>query len=220
MKTIYLHNLQNLAGGTLKRRFLFMPVSGHNSGKVQGLPFIRRTRTRSAFVASILMLLVVQLFVVVQVPAQEKTSDAEKIERLERLIKAQQQQLESLQQQLNELKQTATDAQTQAKEGKSVAEDSKFSLTLVQRQPLQATVDKLVTSGGGERVKLAISGQVNRAVNIVDDGKTPRPTSSTMTPAESRVRFVGTARATDDLTLGGPIELTIAPNNSGNVSQR
>jgi hypothetical protein len=31
--------------------------------------------------------------------------------------------------------------------------------------------EKVVTSNGGERVKLAISGQVNRAVNIVDDGK-------------------------------------------------
>ncbi len=71
------------------------------------------------------MLLAVQVFVACQVSAQEKTVDAQKIERLERLIRDQQQQLESMQQQLNELKQTAAVAQTQASEAKSVAEEAK-----------------------------------------------------------------------------------------------
>ena len=108
------------------------------------------------------LLLTIQLVFVSTVGAQEGTVDAKTVERLERLIKQQQQQLESLQEQLNQLKQTATDAQTQAEEVKSVAEETKTAV--------QAPEAKTVTSSQ-ERVKLAISGQVNRMVNLIDDGK-------------------------------------------------
>ena len=70
------------------------------------------------------LLLAVQVFFVSQVAAQEGTVDSKELERLERLIKEQQQQLDSLQQQMKQLKQTATEAQTQAKEAKSVAEEA------------------------------------------------------------------------------------------------
>jgi uncharacterized coiled-coil protein SlyX len=136
--------------------------------------------------------------------------DAQTIERLERMIKEQQQQLESLQQQLNQLKQTATEAQSQAKEAKSAAEEAKASA--------QAPVEKMVTSGQ-ERVKLAISGQVDRAVNIIDDGKNTDAYYVDNDSSNSRVRFIGTAKATDDLTLGSKIELAFAPNESSQVSQ-
>jgi septal ring factor EnvC (AmiA/AmiB activator) len=109
--------------------------------------------SRKPFIILVGLLLAVQVFFVSTVAAQEGTVDSETVERLERLIKEQQQQLESLQQQMNQLKQTATEAQTQAKEAKSVAEEAKTTV--------QAPVKKVVTSGGGERIKLAISGQVN-----------------------------------------------------------
>jgi predicted porin len=83
----------------------------------------------------------------------------------------------------------------------------------------QAPVDKVVTSGGGERIKLGISGHVNRAVNIVDDGKDTDAYFVDNDNSESRVRFDGSAKATDDLTLGSTIELSIAPNKAGSVSQ-
>jgi hypothetical protein len=164
-----------------------------------------------SFIILFVLLLAGQVFFVSTVAAEEKSVDAKTIERLERLIKEQQQQLESLQQQLNELKKAATDAQTEAEEAKSVAEEAKMSA--------QAPVEKVVTSGGGERVKLAISGQVNRAVNVVDDGKSTEAYFVDNDNSESRVRFVGTARATDDLTLGSKIELSIAPNKAGEVDQ-
>jgi hypothetical protein len=80
-------------------------------------------------------------------------------------------------------------------------------------------VEKVVTSGGGKRVKLAISGQVNRTVNIVDDGKSTEAYYVDNDNSESRVRFVGTAKATGDLTIGSKIELSIAPNKAGEVDQ-
>ena len=138
------------------------------------------------------LLLAVQVFFVSMVGAQDGTVDAKTVERLERLIKQQQQQLESLQQQLNQLKQTATDAQTQAEEAKSVAEETKTAV--------QAPVARTVTSVQ-ERVKLAISGQVNRAVNLIDDGKNTDLYFVDSDASNTRVRFVGTAKATDDLTL-------------------
>ena len=120
------------------------------------------------------------------------------------------------------MKKTATDAQTEAKEARSVADDTKSrvnQISTAKASDVQAPTEKVVTSGGGERVKLAISGQVNRAVNIVDDGKDTEAYFVDNDNSESRVRFVGTARATDDLTIGSKIELAIAPNKAGEVDQ-
>ena len=164
-----------------------------------------------SFIISVVLLLAVQLFSAGTVAAEEKSVDAKTIERLERLIKQQQRQLESLQQQLNELKKTATEAQTEAKEAKSVAEEVKTTA--------QAPLEKVVTSGGGDRVRLGISGWVNRAVNIVGDGKSTDAYFVDNDNSESRVRFDGTARATDDLTIGSTIELSIAPNKASEVDQ-
>ena len=166
-------------------------------------------RNRNAFIIIIGLLLTVQVFFVSMVGAQEETVDAKTVERLERLIKQQQQQLESLQQQLNQLKQTATDAQVQAEEAKSVAE---------QAQKTEREVEKTVTSGQ-KRVKLAISGQVNRAVNLIDDGKNTDAYFVDNDVSNTRVRFVGTAKATDDLTLGSRLEYAVTSNESGDVSQ-
>ena len=53
--------------------------------------------------------------------------------------------------------------------------------------------DKVVVSGQ-ERVKLSISGMVNRAVNVVDDGKDTDAYFVDNDNAESRVTFVGKAK--------------------------
>ena len=155
------------------------------------------------------LLLAVSVFFVGAVAAQEGAVDTKTVERLERLIKQQQQQLESLQEQLNQLKQTATDAQTQAKEAMSVVE---------QAQRTEREVEKTVTSGQ-ERVKLAISGQVNRAVNLIDDGKNTDLYFVDNDSSNTRLRFVGTAKATDDLTLGSRLEYAVTSNESSEVSQ-
>ena len=167
-------------------------------------------RKGKAFIIFVALLLAVQMFFVTTVEAQEGTADSKDVERLERLIKEQQQQLESLQQQVNELKKTATEAQTEAKEAKSVAEEAKTTV--------QAPVERAVTSGQ-ERVKLAISGQVHRAVNVAEDGKNTKAYFVDNDSSNTRVRLVGTAKATEDLTLGTKIEVAIAPNESSEVSQ-
>jgi len=166
-------------------------------------------KKRKATVIFLGLLLTVGLFFVSPAAAQEGTVDAQTVERLERLIKEQQQQLESLQQQLNQLKKTATDAQTEAKEAMSAFEKS---------QKTEREVEKTVTSGQ-DRVKLAISGQVNRAVNLIDDGKNTDLYFVDNDTSNTRVRFVGKAIATDDLTLGSRLEVAQTSNESGDVSQ-
>ena len=165
---------------------------------------------RKTFIIFVGLLLAAQVFFVSTVAAEEGTVDSETVERLDRLIKEQQQQLESLQQQVNELQKTATQAQTEAKEAKSVAEEAKTTV--------QAPLEKVVTSGH-ERVKLAISGQVHRAVNVSEDGKNTKAYFVDSDASNTRVRFVGTAKASDDLTAGTRIEVAIAPNESSEVSQ-
>ncbi|PNV85628.1 MAG: porin [Desulfobacteraceae bacterium] len=168
------------------------------------------TTSRKAFIIFVVLLLAAQVFFVRTVAAEDGTVDSETVERLDRLIKEQQQQLESLQQQVNELKKTATQAQTEAKEAKSVAEEAKTTV--------QAPLEKVVTSGH-ERVKLALSGQVHRAVNVSEDGKNTKAYFVDSDASNTRVRFVGTAKASDDLTAGTRIEVAIAPNESSEVSQ-
>jgi cell division protein FtsB len=211
MKNIFLLYILILAGGVFGLGLRAMSAFAEDAGKVVKLQPVKTIRERSAFIIFVLLLLAAQVFFVSTVAAEEGAEDSKKVERLERFIKEQQQQLESLQQQVNQLKKTATEAQTEAKEAKTVAEEAKKTVHPPDK--------KVVTSGGGERVKLAISGQVNRAVNIVDDGKSTDAYYVDNDNSESRVRFVGTAKATDDLTIGSTIELSIAPNKAGEVDQ-
>jgi predicted porin len=151
------------------------------------------------------------------IPAQAQ--DAGKVQELQRVIDAQQKQLETQQQQLDEQRQLLQKLQTQIE---SLAEEAK---TAVQESPaeeakitVQAPSEKVVTSGQ-DRIKLSISGWVNRAVNIVDDGKDTDAYFVDNDNAESRVTFTGIGKINDDLTLGSKIELTIAPDKASDVNQ-
>ena len=143
--------------------------------------------------------------------------DAETVARLEGLIKAQQQQLErqqqqlqALQQQVGQFKQTVTETQAQAKEAKAVADEIKVA----NLDP----VKKAVTSGS-EKVKLAISGQVNRAMNVVGDGDNTEAYFVDNGASGSRFRLVGSVKLDEDLTLGTRVELGFSPNASSKVDQ-
>lgn len=84
--------------------------------------------------------------------------------------------------------------------------------------PAPADGEPVVTSGNRE-VTLAISGQINRAMNFANDGKSTKYYNVDNDASNSRVRFVGTGDVTDDVTLGTKIEVAIAPNESSQVNQ-
>jgi len=152
--------------------------------------------------------------------------DSGKLQELQRVIDAQQKQLEVQQKQLDAQRQLLQGLQKQMEslargadtEEVPVAAGKPAAKPEVASTKAVPPVEKVVTSGQ-ERVKLAISGHVNRAVNIVDDGKDTDAYFVDNDNSESRVNFVGTARINDDMTLGSRIELTIAPNKAGSVDQ-
>ncbi len=172
----------------------------------------------------------VTVFVVLLLAAQVlfvSTAAAQDVNELQRVIETQQKQLEMQQEQL-QLQQKQLDEQMQLMQKlqsqvKTIAEDSKATaqaLVLAEESRASGSVpaDKVVTSGE-ERVKLSVSGWVNRMVSIIDDGKDNEAYFVDNDNSESRVNFVGTAKIDDDLTLGSRIELTIAPNKAGSVDQ-
>jgi predicted porin len=153
--------------------------------------------------------------------------DAKKMQELQRVIDAQQKQMEAQQKQLDAQRQLLQDLQKQMEslvkeadtEEVPVAAEKPAAKPEVASTKAPPPVEKVVTTGGGERVKLSISGWVNRAVNIVDDGKDTDAYFVDNDNAESRVTFTGTGKINDDLTLGSVIELTIAPNKASDVNQ-
>ncbi len=171
---------------------------------------------RKGFIFFVLLLLAVPVFFVNPAAAQQSPADAQTVERLERMIKEQQQQLESMQHQLDQLKQTAVDAQTKAAEAKSEASQA---TTAVQSKIEEYNAFRNIVSSSPGNIKLSLSGQVNRAVNTIDDGKNTDAYFVDNDASNSRVRFIGTARATDDLTVGSRIEVAFAPNDSSRVNQ-
>jgi hypothetical protein len=154
--------------------------------------------------------------------------DAGKVHELERVIEAQQNQLEVQQKQLDAQRLLLQELQKQMKslvkdadtEEVPVAAEKPAEKPEVASTKAPPPVEGRYLGGGGERAKLSLSGWVNRMVNIVDDGKNTDAYFVDNDDAESRINLVGTVTATDDLTIGSRIELTIAPNKSGNVSQK
>jgi predicted porin len=174
-----------------------------------------------------ILLLAVGAFVAGFLATPVFAQDAEKMQELQRVIDAQQKQMEAQQKQLDAQRQLLQDLQKQMEtlvkdmdtEEMPVAAEKPAATPAVASTKAPPPVEKVVTTGGGERVKLSISGWVNRAVNIVDDGKDTDAYFVDNDNAESRVNFAGTAKVTDDLTLGSMIELTIAPNKASDVNQ-
>jgi len=166
------------------------------------------TGRKKALLAGVGALLMSQVCPVGQADAKQVMVDAKMLEQLQQLVMAQQKQLDSLQQQVSEFQQTAVAAQAQAQEAKTTAEEVKTS----------SQAAKTVVSGS-ERVKLAVSGQVNRAVNVADDGDQTDAYFVDNGASNSRIRFVGTGAINEDLTLGTKFELALAPNYSVDVNQ-
>lgn len=145
----------------------------------------------------------IKLLQELQSEGKEVVEEAKKeFERLAEQIKQQQENLDSLN--------TVAESKTPSEEAVSMAQGAK---------PVKKAPAKIVTSAGGERVRLAISGHINRMVMIVDDGVSTDPYFVDNDNSESQVRFIGSSKVSHDLTLGGIIELSIAPNKSGNVNQ-
>ncbi len=151
--------------------------------------------------------------------AQSVRVDTQLLQQLQDTIQQQQVQLhkqaetlDALQRQIDDLKQATGEIQNQAAQTVSTAQQAVDSSRHVD------TPSAIFTSGG-EHLKLSISGQLNRAVNFVNDGKSTETYFVDHTTSGSRVNFVASARMSEDLMLGSRIEIAIAPDNSAIISQ-
>jgi hypothetical protein len=134
----------------------------------------------------------------------QSASDAATIEELRRIIQQQQQQLETLMKRVDELDQTTAEITAQP----AYADTAEA----LHKEP------KVVASGQ-DRVKLSISGQVNRAFLATDDGDERDYFFVDNDNSSTRFRFVGVGQVTDDFSIGTALELQAESNSSADVNQ-
>lgn len=144
------------------------------------------------------------------------SANDEMVERLEALIREQQQMIQDQGQLIEEQGRRIEDQEKRMER----LSDRVRAMRRSRRTILLSEDDteKTVTSGSKD-VRLAVSGQVHRALNALDDGDSTDLYHVDADTSNTRVRFVGTGSVTDDVTAGTTIELAISPNNSGDVSQ-
>ena len=162
--------------------------------------------------------------------SQTTAIDAATLEQLQEIINQQQQQLEqqfeqsksqtgtidALKQRVDQLERQSREAKAAAEEAKSTAEKAIF--TAQETAPVRES-GKAAGADNADTIKLAISGHINRAVNIADDGDDTKAYFVDNDVSNSRVRFVGTGAVTENTTLGSTMEIAFSPNNSFDVSQ-
>jgi len=167
---------------------------------------------------------------------------AELLQQLQQLVKEQQEQLNSqaqtiealssrvdqLEDETDEAKTAATQATTTANQATTTASQATSTATQAQNTVQQVAgevqraggneADQVVTSGN-DKVKLAISGHINRAVNVAADGEDTKVYFVDNDVSNTRIRFVGTGEVAENTTLGTQLEIGFSPNNSFDVSQ-
>jgi len=155
------------------------------------------------YVASVSLVLATQMSLAP--PASAAKSTSARIRELQQIIAEQERRLEeqarilgSLQQQMIEL-----NATTEEIIEKAVPPDEK----------------PRVARSGNDKVKLTVSGQVNRALLFTNDGETNDLFNVDNDNSSTRVRFVGLAKPGGDLTIGSNFEVEFQSNASNDVNQ-
>ena len=98
---------------------------------------------------------------------------------------------------------------------------SKSNTATVGAPPSRQTQQKSANTvvAGEKKVRLAISGQVNRGLLIYGDGRETKVRSVDNKNSSTRVRFIATARINGDVTISGKVELGIESNSSSKITQ-
>ena len=155
----------------------------------------------------------------VTLPVSAQTIDAAKLNELQRIIEQQQKMIEAQAKILESLKnqiegiRAATRANADA-----VAKSEQAVKQVVRKAESAATPPKTVTSGN-DKVKLALSGQVNRVSFAADDGTEANTFHSDNENSSTRWRLVGSAKLRDNFAMGMKIEQDIGQtNNSDSVN--
>ena len=122
-------------------------------------------------------------------------------------LPAQAQSVEELRQQIETLNKRLDQLEMQKSDGQTTGDLAPAA---------GAAGDKTVTSGN-ERVKLSVSGQVNRGVLFVDNGPTEEFFHVDNDNSSTRVRFIGEGKFNDDVTVGTQIEVQFESNSTADI---
>lgn len=121
-------------------------------------------------------------------------------------IKRQDEQLQKLHQQVNGLIKNADDRPL-------------VSTQPVKPEPVPLPAAPAAVASGNDKIRLTLSGQVNRAMNVVADGAGTALYHVDNNVSNSRFRLVGSAALNNDLTLGTRLEMAFTADESSKVSQ-
>ena len=138
--------------------------------------------------------------------------DADTIDELKQIIQQQQQALEALQKRVEALDQTTATLSAQA----PVSATPEEQRTLGLPEPRDAAG---VISSGQDRIKLSISGQINRAALVTDDGQEKDYFFVDNDNSSTRFRFIGAGQVTDDFSIETALEMQVESNSTADVNQ-
>lgn len=170
------------------------PVSTSRGNEMR-VNLFRKSRDRGLCATGILM-----ASVALAVPSAGFAQDSAQIEELQQQIEELRQQLEQLREQQTETDRKAEQAATEAKKAGDTAE--------------------AFTTSGNDKVKLSISGQVDRGVLVTDDGENTDAFFVDNGNSSTRIRLIGEARPVDEVKVGTNIEVQFQSNSSTAVNQR
>ena len=88
----------------------------------------------------------------------------------------------------------------------------------VERVEEKIAESEPIVSSGSDKLSLTVSGQINRAFNVVDDGNSTKFYAVDNDVSNTRFRLVGEAKL-NDWTVNSVLEQALSPNNSYDVSQ-
>lgn len=156
--------------------------------------------------------------------AQNVTIDAATLVKLQQIITRQEKLLEQQSRQMNAQSETIESLKTKVDALETRSATVTATPKSSQDSPNVAAPAEPAVGSGNNRIKLSVSGHINRAVNVVDDGSDTETYFVDNDVSSSRLRFVGTGvfspdRDIGDIVAGTHLELGISPNNSASVSQ-
>ncbi len=166
-----------------------------------------------------LLAMALQVRLTAPIEAAEAAVDRSLLEQLQQLIEQQQEQLKQQSETIETLGERVDQLEKKPSESDTNITAAPETITEPTEPSSAAQMpEKLVTSGS-KKVSLAISGHINRAVNIADDGEDTQAYFVDNDVSNSRIRFVGTGQITPETSLGPTVEIAFSPNNSFDVSQ-
>lgn len=186
--------------------------------------------------AGLLSTTIIATGLVMSASAEAQSVDAETLRQLQQVIQQQQEQmrrqqeaLEALQRQVeelqgeerrNEVRAAAAEARKAAEEAKKAREQAQAASAEAQTAAGTDVPDEGATvTSANERVSLVVSGQINRMVNVADDGESTKVYHVDNDNSSTRFRLVAKAKVTEEFTIGSNLELEAESNPSGEVSQ-